>query len=228
MTEELRKRIEKIVKDNPGIRIGEILVKAGLITGDDVNAVLEKQKEMFKNMDSKDVPKLGEILVEMGLIKEEIINDIVEIQTCKKTINLKDYKLTGQERYLVSRDIACKFNFVPLWKNNNVLNIAMANAYDDKIIDNIEEKIGLKIEAMFANGKHIKKLLGDIYKENLIKLQTVKSDIIIHNPDINRSSDSELVNENKRRKLENCSDSELVNKNKRRKLENSNENTLGK
>ena len=61
------------------MRIGELCVNVGLVTEEQVNEALAKQKKSKK----KNKKKIGEILVELGYIRSQELNLMLSVQSAR-------------------------------------------------------------------------------------------------------------------------------------------------
>jgi type IV pilus assembly protein PilB len=66
--------------DNPRVRLGELLVRAGLITGRQLDEALAEQGRVGK--------RLGSLLVEIGLVSETQVTQILSQQLSVPWVSL--------------------------------------------------------------------------------------------------------------------------------------------
>ncbi len=152
----------------PQFKLGEILIKEGLITDKQLNEVLAAQ-----TTDAKKRP-IGEILISMGVISEEnlalALSKRLEIPYLSfKDGTLKIKKETGVQD-LVAEDFAREHRLLPYNKTPDTIRIAFVDPMDVVAIDNIKMMTNLETIPAVATLSDIKKGLDELYgKENLYK-----------------------------------------------------------
>ncbi|MDH5764578.1 MAG: ATPase, T2SS/T4P/T4SS family [Gammaproteobacteria bacterium] len=121
-------------------RLGEELVAKGLITDDQVNIALREQRE-------SSMP-LGEALVALGFISEPVLRDALADILGKESVDLSKTVPDEEAIRLIPKDIASKFNIVPISyiKNENRLTVAMTDVFNLLVIDRIKTVVGSRIE----------------------------------------------------------------------------------
>ncbi|MEW5766807.1 MAG: ATPase, T2SS/T4P/T4SS family [bacterium] len=116
-------------------RIGNMLVKAGIITGDQLKQALEKQRESGK--------RLGQVLISLGWVNEEQIMDILSSQLGIPRINLIEIdQLDANAIKLIPEFIVRRHTLIPIKRTDKELIIAMADPLDILAIDDIRLMIG--------------------------------------------------------------------------------------
>ncbi|HEY9050682.1 MAG TPA: ATPase, T2SS/T4P/T4SS family [Gammaproteobacteria bacterium] len=121
-------------------RLGEELVSQGLITNDQVNIALIEQKKTGK--------PLGEALVALGFITEGVLRDALGAMLGKESVDLANAVPDAEAIKLVPKDLALRFNIVPLSydKEENRLTIAMTDIYNLAVLDRIRAIVGNRTE----------------------------------------------------------------------------------
>ncbi len=121
-------------------RLGEELVSQGLITNDQVNIALIEQKKTGK--------PLGEALVALGFITEGVLRDALGVMLGKESVDLASAIPDSEAIKLVPKDLALRFNIVPLSfdKDENRLSIAMTDIYNLAVLDRIRAIVGNRTE----------------------------------------------------------------------------------
>ncbi|MBI4845720.1 MAG: Flp pilus assembly complex ATPase component TadA [Candidatus Omnitrophica bacterium] len=149
---ELKQRT-KMISDS--IQIGELLVKKNIITTEQLNSALAKQKK--SNL------RIGEELVKSGVVKEEIL-----LITMAESMNIEFIKISTID---ISQNIIEKiparfvthYNFFPLFEKNGVLHIAVSDPLDFYTQDEIKLLIRKPINVCLATSVEINEAIKRYY-----------------------------------------------------------------
>ncbi len=87
-------------------KLGELLIERGLITSEDLEMALLKQKETKK--------RLGEVLIEMGYVSEVDILNCLAAQAHVPYLRLNNYEINPEAVKLIPKGIALKYKLIPL------------------------------------------------------------------------------------------------------------------
>ncbi len=156
----------------PYLKLGEILVKEGIITQGQLDEVIKVQ--------AKEGGRLGEILLKMGLATEEDI-----VVALGKQLNLPYVSMgagllkpaTDQNLdYLVSKEFALKNLVLPLSKTMNSVTCAITDPLDVILIDNLRKMTNCEINPVIATKSEILKAIDDFYgKRDILKAAVKES-----------------------------------------------------
>ena len=141
------------------LRLGEILIKQGLITETQLQEAIEAQK----------VEKLhiGEILVNRKMIKEEDLASALGTQLLIPYASLSSGLLPPQAEQGLDKLVPFEFakeNFVlPLSRTINSLTCAIFNPFDLMMIDNLKKVTACEINLVIATRSDILKGIDDFY-----------------------------------------------------------------
>jgi len=133
--EEVARRLERLVDGRarraPGrLRLGALLVSAGLITQEQLDAVLERQR--------KEGGRLGEILVREGLVSEEDIVTAVARQMRLEVVDPTEVSPEPAAVSLLPRDFIVRHRLMPLrLREDGSLVVAMPNPLDVLALDEV-------------------------------------------------------------------------------------------
>jgi len=139
--------------------IGEAFIRAGLITREQLDQALEKQK-LLKRTES-----LGDVLVNMGFITDK---DKIKCQGEQWGVAYVD--LTACEDFdssvtrLVAQNVARKLKILPIARQNGRLTLAMKNPLDIFAIDEVRLLTGLDVEPAIAAEEDIINAIGRAYR----------------------------------------------------------------
>ena len=141
------------------LRLGEILVKQGVTTHDQIEIALTEQKK------SKEL--LGKILVRLGFATESIIRDVIGGAIGQESINLDRAIPDSDAISLISKEMARQLRILPLTfdRSVNELTVAMTDTLNVVLIDKIAAQIGQDIEIMplLAGEAEIEKAIDLFY-----------------------------------------------------------------
>jgi len=142
------------------LRLGEFLIKHGLITEEHLDQALNKQFETGE--------RLGRVLVGMGVISENKILSALRVHLGCPTINLrKKTEIPQTVLNLVPYDLAKRSQAIPLsvvsHKDGNELLVAMSNPMDIDLIDDLEFVSGCTVKPVLALDRDILNALARFY-----------------------------------------------------------------
>lgn len=152
------------------IKIGELLLNKGLITKDQLEFALERQRQTKQ--------KLGEILIELGIITEEKLYEIVAEKKNVPLIRASDISdIPNEVINVIPKDIVEKFCVIPLSISDNILKLGMEDPTDIVAIDTIEALTSLKVSPVLIPSHDIAELIGRFYLiQKLVSKETEKKE----------------------------------------------------
>lgn len=136
-------------------RLGEILVKEGLLTEEMLQQVLIDQKKT--NL------KLGEYLIRNGIVQENKIIDLLSHQLNIKKYQMHDFPLDLNLVRHIPIEIAQKNQVVPLKINGKLLMVAIVDPLEITILDTIEKVSGMEVEPVICSESEINQLINSMY-----------------------------------------------------------------
>lgn len=142
------------------IRIGDLLVKKGRITEDQLFQVLFKQKESGK--------KLGSVLLDMGLVTERELIDALEEQIDTQYVDLGAFDLDLEAVHLIHESFAQANTCIAFKKENDVLYVAMTDPMDYLLTEDIQFMTSCRIEPFYATAREIKRAIQRYYSKKQV------------------------------------------------------------
>jgi len=136
-------------------RLGDMLVKASLITEEQLKKALQQQEGQGG--------RLGSNLVKLGFISEDDITSFLSKQYGVPSINLSHFEIDAAVIKLIPAEIAQKHMVVPINRTGSVLTMAMADPSNIFTIDDIKFMTGFKVEPVVAAESSIKNALNKYY-----------------------------------------------------------------
>ena len=130
------------------LRIGEILVEAGLAREEDITAALELQKKRRGK-------RIGEVLVEMGLVSEVQMAKALSQKFNIPFVDLDREDVNPKAVALVQPDLIRKYQLLPLHSDDATLTIALSDPLAFEAIDLLRFTLGKRIMEMVATPSQI-------------------------------------------------------------------------
>lgn len=183
-------------------RLGDILVSEGVITEEQLEEALSRQKVMGK--------KLGAILVELNITTEDDIVTALQRQLALDRVKLSEIKIPEEILKLVREDVLRKNTLIPFAfsiENMNVLRVAMADPLDIVATDDLAILTNFQIEPVIATSADIVKAIDRYFgnteamkvaerfaKERKEKKEEKRKEEEVENLDVSNAPIVQLVN----------------------------------
>lgn len=135
------------MKQRGSFRLGDLLIKVGAITEEQLRYALEMQKEKRK--------KLGDILKELEFVTQKQIVEALEFQLGIPQVDLDKYYIDPEIPRLVSEEFARSHMLIPIKKQGMHLQVAMEDPLNIIVINDMEIITGYQVEPRIATGEHI-------------------------------------------------------------------------
>ncbi|MDP9175842.1 MAG: Flp pilus assembly complex ATPase component TadA [Planctomycetota bacterium] len=136
----------------PGkIRIGDVLVQKGVITGDQLSRALVEQKATGR--------MLGEMLVEQGVISSATLVQVLAQSLGVPGIYLRHGLIDPALMKLIGEEEADRLAVIPLFKVRGELTVAMAEPQSLPLIDRLKQLTGCKIRPVLAMDSNIREFV---------------------------------------------------------------------
>lgn len=139
-------------------RMGEILVELGMLTEDQLKAVLKEQ-----NADPQ--RRLGQLVVDHGFTGEDIVAKIVAAQLRLPYQELVDTDVEPGAIAAVSPHVVRLHRSLPLRLEGDVLTVAMINPLDLIAIEDLELASRCRVSPVVSTPSHIDDLISLFYPE---------------------------------------------------------------
>ncbi len=137
-------------------KLGEILLRDGIVTLEQLQAALKKQGETSGS--------LGEILVTLGAINS--VDDIVwqlAAQINTQVVNLSEMEIPTPIIALVPEEMAVKYGVVPVQKEDRVIHVVIADPKNVFVIDAIKFLTGCNVRVWMAPESQVRKAIEKYY-----------------------------------------------------------------
>ncbi len=138
------------------VRLGDLLVEAGLITEGQLNLALQEQKHTGK--------KIGRVLVDMGLVPENKLLGTLSNHLKIPFIELRQFQLNNDVMQRLDESIARRFRCLLLADNNDGLLLAMADPLDLMAIDEVEKRLKKTVKPAIVRESELLATLDSVYR----------------------------------------------------------------
>ncbi len=153
----------------PTDRLGDILVKEGLLSR-------EKLAQALKEHRSSGMP-LGFIIAKQGLVPEVEITRIVARQIRVPAVDLARFEVDAKILKLIPSDIARRHIVLPLKREGRTLTVAMANPTDQVLLQELRFITRYDLFPVFAGEYTLRTLIDKYYDASDMALQTILKDM---------------------------------------------------
>lgn len=136
--------------------IGQELVDDGLVSSDQLAVAMETKKNLGGD--------LGHILIRKGFVNEEQIQEFLSRRLSIPFISLDDYAIDPEVVKFVPSSLAQKYHFMPLFRIEDSITIAMSDPLDVFGIDEIRKIIKYRIQPVLASRQDIERLTREHYR----------------------------------------------------------------
>jgi type IV pilus assembly protein PilB len=136
-------------------KLGELLVRANLITPEQLKEALELQK--------KEGGRIGSKLVKLGFVTEDNIVSFLSKQYGVPAINLSEYRIDPNIIKLIPKELALKHLMIPVTRVGPNLTVAMADPTNVFAIDDVKFITGYNVEVVVASESAIMEAISKYY-----------------------------------------------------------------
>src|SRR5687768_10027238 len=154
------------LKEDAGVRkkIGECLIRAGLITDDDLERALAEHKRTGE--------RVGAVLVRLNSATEKQITEALAYQLGFPFASLTDELPDPQAIVLISKDVALKRVCVAVRLEKNQLTVAMSDPLLFSLVQDLEFQTGYRIKQVVATRTDILEAIEHGYPDKAIAKYT--------------------------------------------------------
>ncbi|HHT9131095.1 MAG TPA: GspE/PulE family protein [Candidatus Tripitaka californicus] len=144
-------------------RLGERLVKEGLITPAQLEMALKEQERTCE--------LLGEIIYRLGFATKEAITKALAAEAGMEFVSLKEVTISENLKRLVSKEFARKHKVIPIGFSNGVLKIATPNIFAIKTIDELQNTTGHFVEVVATSEEELFQTLNHCYGNAISRVE---------------------------------------------------------
>ncbi len=167
-------------------RVGELLVKSGRVTQDQLDQAFETQKH--------NGGFIGTHLVKMGFISERDLADALSRQYGVAIVELDNYTIEHSVIELIPQNLAYKHNILPIIRKDSSLTVAMLDPSNIVALNDIKFITGLDIQVVLVTETDLK-LNHEKYYENSVSYDSIMDGIDKEEVEIVDTSESVNISE---------------------------------
>ncbi|MFN8652351.1 MAG: type IV-A pilus assembly ATPase PilB [Gemmatimonadales bacterium] len=146
-------------------RLGDILIREGLITRDQLTAALAEQKSSGH--------RLGYVLVKLGLVQELEVTKILARQYRMPAVDLSRFEVDPKILKLVPSDFALKHVVLALKREGRTLTVAMADPTNTGVLDDLKFITRYDLFPVIAGEYTLRNLIEKHYESSDEQMQTL-------------------------------------------------------
>ncbi len=162
-------------------RIGDLLVKEGLISREQLQKALEEQRQ--------NGTRVGYNLVKLGFIQETELTRTLARQFKMPAVDLSKFEVDSKIIKLVPADLATKNLVLPLKRDGRTLTVAMADPTNLGVIEDLKFITRYDIFPVIAGEFTLRNVIEKHYESSDVQMSALLSEI----EDLESESDVEVV-----------------------------------
>lgn len=163
-----------LLRHRKRLALGEIFVKMGALTQEQLDAALEERARTGR--------RLGETLIDLEYATEETLRRALCLQLHIKFIDLDSVEMDTSLSALVNETYAAKHMVVPVRRKGNVLVVAMDDPTNTGVIHDMQTSTGLNIEVTTATTTSVRRALERLYGPATAFEVESKEDLVLADP----------------------------------------------
>ena len=150
-------------------RIGDLLVKEGLITREQLQKALDEQRQSGT--------RVGYNLVKFGFIQENELTRCLARQYKMPAVDLSKFEVDPKIVKLVPADLATKHLVLPLKRDGRTLTVAMADPSNLGVIEDLKFITRYDIFPVIAGEFTLRNVVEKYYESNDVQMASLLSEI---------------------------------------------------
>jgi type IV pilus assembly protein PilB len=150
-------------------RIGDLLLREGLVTQDQLNKALAEQRH--------NGTRVGYNLVKLGFVKETDLTRMLARQHKMPAVDLTKFQVDPRIAKLIPGELALKHNVLPLKRDGRTLTVAMSDPATMSVLDDIKFITRLDIFPVIAGEFTLRNAIEKFYESGEAQMQTLLSSI---------------------------------------------------
>jgi len=168
----------------PSDRIGELLVREGLITQEQLRRALADARQ--------NNTRIGFSLIKLGYIAEEDLTRMLARQYRVPAVDLNRVQLDQKIIRLIPSDLAIKHLVLPLRRVGRTLTVAMANPADTRAIEDLRFVTRFDIEPVIVGEYTLRKHIERYYETSDERLNEILNEIAEDEVEVVDEGDEEV------------------------------------
>lgn len=140
-------------------KIGDMLVRRGVITAEQLADCLRLQKETYR--------PLGQILTEKGHVTREEMTELLGEQLGVPHVWLRKGLVDPRVVQVLPKEKALQYQVIPMFRVGDVLTLASADPHAIFVFDEVAKITGLKVQPVLCRIADIEEAINECYRENV-------------------------------------------------------------
>jgi type IV pilus assembly protein PilB len=150
-------------------RIGDLLLREGLINQDQLNKALQEQRH--------NGTRVGYNLVKLGFVKETDLTRMLARQHKMPAVDLTKFQVDPRIAKLIPGDLALKHSVLPLKRDGRTLTVAMSDPATMSVLDDIKFITRLDIFPVIAGEFTLRNAIEKFYSSGEAQMENLLAEI---------------------------------------------------
>jgi type IV pilus assembly protein PilB len=150
-------------------RIGDLLLREGLVTQDQLNKALSEQRH--------NGTRVGYNLVKLGYVKETDLTRMLARQHKMPAVDLTKFQVDPRIAKLIPGELALKHSVLPLKRDGRTLTVAMSDPASMSVLDDIKFITRLDIFPVIAGEFTLRNAIEKFYASGEAQMENLLADI---------------------------------------------------
>jgi len=150
-------------------RIGDLLLREGLVTQDQLNKALTEQRH--------NGTRVGYNLVKLGYVKETDLTRMLARQHKMPAVDLTKFQVDPRIAKLIPGELALKHSVLPLKRDGRTLTVAMSDPASMSVLDDIKFITRLDIFPVIAGEFTLRNAIEKFYASGEAQMENLLADI---------------------------------------------------
>jgi len=150
-------------------RIGDLLLREGLVTQDQLNKALTEQRH--------NGTRVGYNLVKLGYVKETDLTRMLARQHKMPAVDLTKFQVDPRIAKLIPGELALKHSVLPLKRDGRTLTVAMSDPASMSVLDDIKFITRLDIFPVIAGEFTLRNAIEKFYSSGEAQMENLLADI---------------------------------------------------
>ena len=158
-------------------RLGDLLVKEGLLTREQLAKALQEQSQMPGQ-------RIGLTVVKMGMVPETEVVRMLARQYRMPAVDLSRFEVDTRLLKLIPAELASKHTVLPLKRDGRQLTVAIADPTAMGVVDDLKFITRYDIIPVLAGEYSMRMAIEKYYEANEIQMQALLQDIAADDDDV--------------------------------------------
>jgi hypothetical protein len=148
------------------MRLGDLLLRAGVVTQDQLQRALDQQERWGG--------KLGTILVRMGALSEDLLVKALSRQLNIPRADLSQINIPPPLRSRLTREVCEEYGVIPVRYDSErrAVLLAVSDPFNVVVLDDLSRRINLRVEPLLAGEQAILEAIAVQYASQATKEET--------------------------------------------------------